>query len=125
MSVNEDDVLIALRDRLENSEEKTIGCIGHAGRKGGAYIVPAWIIIDAAAEIKRLRHDNDEQCRLNGMGSEREARQLAVIMEQRREIERLKEEKAADWKSCSESALAASVEINNLRAMVREFVHRP
>lgn len=41
------------------------------------------------------------------------------------EIDRLKNEKAADWKACSESALAASVEINQLRAMVREFVHRP
>jgi len=40
------------------------------------------------------------------------------------EIDRLKSEKAADWKACSESALIASVEINQLRAMVREFVHR-
>ena len=41
------------------------------------------------------------------------------------EIDRLKSEKAADWKACSESALIASTEIMKLRRMVREFVEHP
>ena len=48
------------------------------------------LLEEAAAEIERLREDISEQCRLHGMGSQREARQLAVIEEQRREIERLR-----------------------------------
>jgi hypothetical protein len=45
------------------------------------------------SEISRLREDNDEQCRLHGVGSQRELRQLAVIEEQAREIARLREER--------------------------------
>jgi hypothetical protein len=45
------------------------------------------------SEIARLREDNDEQCRLHGVGSQRELRQLAVIEEQAREIARLREER--------------------------------
>jgi hypothetical protein len=47
----------------------------------------------ACDEISRLREDNDEQCRLHGVGSQRELRQLAVIEEQAREIARLREER--------------------------------
>ena len=67
--------------------------------------------------VKRLRHLCPGCQRL-------ECKAADEIERLRKEIERIKEEKAADWKACSESALAASVEINNLRAMVREFVHR-
>jgi hypothetical protein len=51
--------------------------------------VVAWAI----REIDRLRKDNDEQCRLHGIGSQREARQLAIIEEKSREVDRLREER--------------------------------
>ena len=54
----------------------------------------------ACDEISRLREDNDEQCRLHGVGSQRELRQLAVIEEQAREIARLREERR--WVPVSE-----------------------
>jgi RNA polymerase subunit RPABC4/transcription elongation factor Spt4 len=54
----------------------------------------------ACDEISRLREDNDEQCRLHGVGSQRELRQLAVIEEQAREIARLREERR--WVSVGE-----------------------
>jgi hypothetical protein len=53
------------------------------------------------------------------------AERQAEIDRLREEIKRLKEDKAVDWKACCECAHAASIEINQLRAMVREFVHRP
>ncbi len=51
--------------------------------------VVAWAI----REIDRLRKDNDEQCRLHGIGSQREARQLAIIEDKSREADRLREER--------------------------------
>ena len=89
----------------------------------------------ATSEIKRLNAEGERDA---FCGRVAEAAKLAPdanaggglnhaeeeIERLRKEIKRLKEEKAADWKACSESALAASVEINQLRAMVREFVHR-
>lgn len=41
---------------------------------------------EVLAEIERLEKEVDEQCRLHGIGMEREARQLAVNAEQQRKI---------------------------------------
>lgn len=52
-----DDILAVLVNVLDNTEEKTIICIGHQGREGGAHLTPRWILRAAAEEIRKLRDD--------------------------------------------------------------------
>jgi len=55
------------------------------------------LAFDARKEIERLREDNNEQCRLHGIGSQREARQLAVIAKLREERLTNEEQAAVSW----------------------------
>ena len=49
-----DDILGELVNVIEETEEKTIGYLGH---KGGAHLTPTWVLKAAVDEIQKLRED--------------------------------------------------------------------
>ena len=49
-----DDILAELVNVIEETEEKTVGYLGH---KGGAHLTPTWVLRAAVDEIARLRKE--------------------------------------------------------------------
>lgn len=79
---------------------------------------------DLRAEVERLKFDLSEECRLNGMGSEREARLMAQVEEGRRENAKLREALEYVWdRIASDSKVTWA--IADMRLMVSQALSQP
>lgn len=72
------------------------------------------LLIDDFEMTDALQKECLEQARLNGMGSEREARLLAVVEEQKREIAKLTKDRDV-WKATAEDLLNIARNLRTFR----------
>ncbi len=72
----------------------------------------------AAAELRRLHAEVEEQCRLNGMGSEREAALMAQVERKSEAIQRL-------WKERDELRAVNEELLGALKAMLTNWEEDP
>ena len=124
------------RDYLEHLDSlaDAVGNMTQEDEDAGDLVTGKTVVEWAVAEIGRLRADNAEQCRLHGLGSQREARQLAVIEEQRKQIERLKTGEGVivraridgEWKEVSLHDAMAYFQASHekCKAMIEEIYER-
>lgn len=77
-------------------------------------IEPCEVDRQAAAELRRLHAEVEEQCRLNGMGSEREAALMAQVERKSEAIQRL-------WKERDELRAVNEELLGALRWAVRQM----
>lgn len=79
--------------------------------------------MDAAAHIRKLEYELNEQLRLNGMGSEREARLIARVAEMEKENAALRADKERmDWLEGHEGHYWAAKWINGGEWMNRAAI---